>query len=85
MKMFISLVSHSIFCSNFVYLYVLTLSSHWYEKCDEDSPSIILAGRAVLVNMLITLEQDGISGSNFVYLCNLLSMYRNQRRMLTVR
>ena len=38
-------------------------------KCDEASPSIILAGRALLVKMLITLEPHGIFGSNFVYLC----------------
>ena len=31
-KMFITLVQHDIFCSNFVYLWILTLSSHWYEK-----------------------------------------------------
>ena len=39
------------------------------KKCDKASPSIILAGRALLVKMLITLEPDGIFGSNFVYLC----------------
>ena len=31
-KMFITLVPHGIFCSNFVYLCILSLSSHWYEK-----------------------------------------------------
>ena len=36
------------------------------KKCDEASPSIILAGRALLVEMLITLEPDGIFGSNSV-------------------
>ena len=66
---FITLVPHGIFCSNFVYLCILTLSSHWYEKSDEASPSINLAGRALLVKMLITREPDGIFGSNFVYLC----------------
>ena len=35
---------------------------------DEDSPSIILAGRALLVKMLITIEPHGIFGSNFVYI-----------------
>ena len=55
-KMLITLEPHGIFGSNFVYLCILTLSSHWYEKCDEASPSIILAGRALLVKMLITLE-----------------------------
>ena len=39
------------------------------KKCDEASPSIILAGRALLVKMLITLEPHGIFGSNFVHLC----------------
>ena len=34
---------------------------------DEVSPSIILAGRALLVKMLITLEPHGIFGSNFVF------------------
>ena len=34
---------------------------------DEASPSIILAGRALLMKMLITLERQGIFGSNFVY------------------
>ena len=38
-------------------------------KGDEDSPSFILVGRALLVKMLITLEPHGIFGSNFVYLC----------------
>ena len=66
-----------IFGSNFVYVCVLflTLSSHWCEKGDEASPSIILAGQGLLVKMLlIILEQHGtctctcIFGSNFVYL-----------------
>ena len=39
------------------------------KKGDEASPSIIFAGRALLVKMLITLEPDGIFGSNFVYFC----------------
>ena len=39
------------------------------QKGDEASPSIILAGRALLVNMIITLEPHGEFGSNFVYLC----------------
>ena len=34
---------------------------------DEASPSIILAGRALSVKMLITLEPHGIFVSNFVY------------------
>ena len=39
------------------------------KKGDEASPSIILAGQAFLVKMLITLEPHGIFGSNFVYVC----------------
>ena len=39
------------------------------KRSDKSSPSIILAGRALLVKMLITLEPDGIFGSNFVNLC----------------
>ena len=39
------------------------------EKGDEASPSIICAGRALLVKMLITIEPHGKFGSNFVYLC----------------
>ena len=38
------------------------------KKNDEASPSIILAGPALLVKMIITLEPHGIFGSNFVYL-----------------
>ena len=38
---------------------------------DEASSSIILAGWALLVKMLITLEPRGIFTSNFVYLCTL--------------
>ena len=53
-KMLITLEPHVIFGSNFVYLCIITLSSHWYEKGDEASQSIILAGRALLVKMLIT-------------------------------
>ena len=39
------------------------------KKCEEASLSIILAGRAILMKMLITLEPDGLFGSNFVYFC----------------
>ena len=34
---------------------------------DEASPSIILAGRALLVKMLITLDLHGIFASHFVF------------------
>ena len=37
------------------------------KKGDEASPSIILAGQALLVKIVITLESHGIFGSNFVY------------------
>ena len=46
------------------------------KKCDKDSPSIILAGQNLLVKMLITLEPDGIFGSNFVYL-SILTLSNN--------
>ena len=39
------------------------------QKGDEASQSIILAGQALLVKMIITLEPHGEFGSNFVYLC----------------
>ena len=39
------------------------------QKCDKASPSIILAGQALLVKMLIPLEPCGAFGSDFVYLC----------------
>ena len=38
-------------------------------KGDEASPSIILAGRALLVKMLIPLEPRGAFGSTFESLC----------------
>ena len=69
MKMLITLEPDGIFGSNFVYLCILTLSSHWYKKGDEASQSIILAGQALCVKMLITLEPHGIFGSKFIYLC----------------
>ena len=53
------------------------LNTHVGEHCpatdmqndNEASSSIIMAGRALLVKMLITLEPHVIFGSNFVYLC----------------
>ena len=69
--MLITLKPDGIFGSNFLYLCILTLSSHWYEKNDEASPSIILAGLALLVKMLITLEPHGIFGSYFVNIFSL--------------
>ena len=67
-KMLITLESHGIFGSNFVFLCILTLSSDWYEKGDEAPPSNILTGRALLVKMLIAIVPHGIFCSNFVYL-----------------
>ena len=66
-KLLITLEPHGIFCSNFVYSCILTLSSHWYEKRDEAPPSISLAGRAILVKMLIALEPGNAFDSNFEY------------------
>ena len=65
--MVITLEPHSIFDSNFVYLCILSVSSYWYEKGDEASPSIILASRALLVKMLINLELRYAFGSDFEY------------------
>ena len=53
------------------------------KRCDEASPNIILAGQALLVKMLITLEPHGIFVSNFVYLCILTlssHWYKNRKR-----
>ena len=62
--MFIILDSHGI--SQTVYTYVFEhCPATGMQKSDEASPSIILAGRAILVKMLITLEPHGIFGSNF--------------------
>ena len=72
-KMPITLDSRGIIGSNFVYLCILTLSSHWYEKGDKASTSIILAGQAHLVKMLITLEPCDAFRSNFEYLSILRS------------
>ena len=36
---------------------------------EETSPSIILAGQALLMKMFLTLELCGIFCLNFVYLC----------------
>ena len=50
------------------------------KKVDEASRSIILAGRAPVVKMLITLEPHGIFGSNIVYLCIVtLSSHRYEK------
>ena len=63
-KMLITLEPHGLFGSNFFYLCILTLSSNWYEKGDEASPSIIPAGLGFLVKMLISLETFCAFGSN---------------------
>ena len=52
--------------SNFVFLCILTLSSHRYAKWFRGFTEHHLADRALLVKMLITLGQHGIFGSNFV-------------------
>ena len=51
------------------------------KKDDEASPSIILAGQALLVKLLITLKPHGIFGSNFVYFCILtLSSHKYEKK-----
>ena len=53
-----------------LYIYVfLHCPATGMKKCEKASSSIILAGRTLLVKMLITLEPHGIFGSNFVHLC----------------
>ena len=59
-KLLQTLEPHGIFGSNFANLCILTMSGHWYEKCDEALLSIILAGQGLLVKMLITLEPYNI-------------------------
>ena len=55
--MLINLELHGMFGSNFVYLCILILPSHWYEKKGKEaSPTMILAGRDLFVKMPITLE-----------------------------
>ena len=68
-KMLITLGPYGMFGSNFVYLCILTLSSHWYEKkvMRLHRASFLPVDRALSVKMLITLEPHGIFGSNFVY------------------
>ena len=67
--MLITLDSHGIIGSNFVNTYVFYhCPAAGMQKGDEASPSIILAGRALLVKMLITPEPRGAFGSNFEYL-----------------
>ena len=39
------------------------------QNSEEASPSIILAGGALLVKMLISMEPRGAFDSNFVYFC----------------
>ena len=69
MKMLITLEPYGMFGSNFVFLCILTLSSHWYEKkvTRLHRASFWPVDRALSVKMLITLEPHGIFGSNFVY------------------
>ena len=86
MKIIITLDSLGIFCSNFVYLCILTFSATGMKKGDEASPSIILAGRALVVKMHITLEPCCAFGSKFEYLCILAlpsHCYAKQRRGFT--
>ena len=48
---------------------------------DEASPSIILAVRAILMKMLVTLELRGIFWSNFVYYCILTCPTAGMRKV----
>ena len=56
------------------------------QNSDEASPSIILAGLALLVKIFMTLEPDGLFGLNCVYLCILTfssHWYEKMRRGFT--
>ena len=78
LKMPITLEPHAIFYTNFAYLCMFTLSSHWYEKSDQASSSTILAGQALSVKLFITLESRGAFGLKFEYLC-ILTLSRLHR------
>ena len=70
---------HGIFGSNFAYLCFLHCPATGMKKV-EASRSIILAGRAPVVKMLITLEPHGIFDSIIVYLCIVtLSSHRYEK------
>ena len=58
-KMLISLEPHDIYGPNFVYLFILTLPSHWYETATRLHRASF--GRSSSFNeMLITLELRGV-------------------------
>ena len=59
MKMVITLVPDGIYFQILYYVFKHCPATGM-KKCDEASPSIIFAGRALLVKMLITLDPDGI-------------------------
>ena len=65
-KMLIPLEPCGSFGSKFLYLCILTLSSHWYAKWRRGFPEHHLADRALLVKMLITLGPHGIFCSNCI-------------------
>ena len=60
-KMLITLERHGLFESDLVYLCILTLYSHWYEKSDKASPSIIFAGLRLylyIVNLVTCKKEE---------------------------
>ena len=67
LKMFITLVPNDIFCSNFVYLCILTLSSHWYEKRGRGFTEHHFGQSSSFLERLITLESPYAFGSIFEY------------------
>ena len=66
-KMLITLVPHGIFCSNFVYLCILTMSSHWYEKRGQCFTEHHFGQSSSFLERLITLESPYAFGSIFEY------------------
>ena len=58
--MLITLEPHGIFGSHFEYLCILHCLATGMQNGYEASPSIILAGQALLMKMLMTLELRGV-------------------------
>ena len=82
-KMLITLEPHGILRSNFAYLYILSLSSHWFAKwrcCfakHHSGPSRSFS------EMLIALKPHSIGLSNFAYLYILtLSRYFYEKQLI---
>ena len=67
-KMLIALEPHDIFWSNFAYLYISTLSRHWYAKRGRGFAEQQSSWSWLVSKMLITLEPHDKLWSNFTCL-----------------